>query len=188
MGGVAYGRGKQALIDAAITIVATQGLRGLTYRAVAAEAGVTQGLVRHHFGDWNSLLEAALEHAVSRSLEFSGLETSGPGLEGLSSAMIEFISGEEEIQAFQYELVLEARRRPELAPVLERVYESYRSAVQRELARNGIDDPGLTWAVFAAIDGLIFQLIAFRDTAATARAFDALRSLLMLYSAGRATS
>jgi DNA-binding transcriptional regulator YbjK len=33
-----YGEGRRALLDAAIRVVARQGLRGLTYRAVGKEA------------------------------------------------------------------------------------------------------------------------------------------------------
>ncbi|WP_416979825.1 TetR family transcriptional regulator [Streptomyces sp. T028] len=45
-----YGEGRDALLIAAVRVVARDGLRKLTYRAVAAEAGVTHGLVAHHFG------------------------------------------------------------------------------------------------------------------------------------------
>ena len=41
--------GRHALLRATIVIVGHGGLRALTYRAVAAEAGVSHGLVRHHF-------------------------------------------------------------------------------------------------------------------------------------------
>ena len=45
-----YGGGRDALIEAAILVVAREGLRGLTIRSVAAEAGVTRGLFCSHFG------------------------------------------------------------------------------------------------------------------------------------------
>ncbi|MCS5735688.1 TetR/AcrR family transcriptional regulator [Herbiconiux daphne] len=185
MGGVAYGKGRQALLEAAVTIVAQQGLRGLTYRTVATEAGVTYGLVKHHFGNWDTLLEEALEYSLQRSLAGTELESTTPGFDDFAKNLVDFVNGDEEIQAFQFELALEARRRPELAPVLERVYSEYRAAVSRELLRNGIDDPDLTWAIFAALDGMVLQQMVFGAEAATRRAIASLRALLRDYAGSR---
>lgn len=55
---VDYGTGREALLNAAVRVVARGGLRKLTYRAVAEEAGVTHGLVVHHFGSRDALIEA----------------------------------------------------------------------------------------------------------------------------------
>src|SRR5438132_3593131 len=63
-----YGEGRQALLDAAVQVVGRSGLRGLTYRAVAAEAGVTQGLVAHHFGSRDRLIHEALLAAGAQSI------------------------------------------------------------------------------------------------------------------------
>ncbi len=56
-----YGEGRSALLAAAVHVGATRGLRHLTYRSVAAEAGVAPGLVAHHFGTRDALIEEALE-------------------------------------------------------------------------------------------------------------------------------
>src|SRR5438552_12981604 len=76
-----YGAGREALLDAAIRVVARRGLRHLTYRAVAAEAGVTHGLVAHHFGSRDALLLAALRHSVQRSIEVTSLRPEGGSAE-----------------------------------------------------------------------------------------------------------
>jgi TetR/AcrR family transcriptional regulator, regulator of biofilm formation and stress response len=57
------GDGRVALLEAAIRVGAHQGLCGLTIRSAAAEAGVSHGLVRHHFGSRQQLVDEALEHA-----------------------------------------------------------------------------------------------------------------------------
>src|SRR5690349_24381102 len=71
---VHYGEGREALLKAAVRVVARGGLRRLTYRAVAEEAGVTHGLVVHHFGSRDALIEAPLEHTIRTSLSTSALE------------------------------------------------------------------------------------------------------------------
>ncbi len=50
---------------ATVKVVARDGLRGFTYRAVAREAGVTNALIAHHFGSARGLLRATLEMAKS---------------------------------------------------------------------------------------------------------------------------
>lgn len=187
MGGVAYGTGRQALLEAAIRIVATQGLRGLTYRAVAEEAGVTHGSVRYHFGDRATLIEEALAFAVERSIEGAELSSDQPGFEGFARGLVSLVAGNPDVQAFQYELALEARRRPELRPTMERFNDSYRAAAHRELARNGLDDPDLANLIFTTIDGLVFHQTVYGNPARTERAVKVLRMLLETYAAARET-
>ena len=69
-----YGEGRDALMAAAIDVVAEKGLRGVTYRAIAARAGVNHTLVTHHFGSIEGLLAATMELAIERSIRESGLE------------------------------------------------------------------------------------------------------------------
>jgi TetR/AcrR family transcriptional regulator, regulator of biofilm formation and stress response len=185
MAGVAYGTGRQALLEAAVRVVAAQGLRGLTYRSVAAEAGVTHGSVRYHFGDWSTLVEEALAYCVQRSVEGAQLSSPGEGFDAFAAGLVALVAADPDAQAFQYELTLEARRRPELRPVMERANEQYRAAVHRELVRNGLDDPDLTELVAVAIDGLVFHQTAFGNTSRTERATEALRRLLRAYVAAR---
>lgn len=69
-----YGEGREALLKAAVRVVARGGLRSLTYRAVAEEAGVAHSLVVHHFGSRAALIEEALAHTVQTSMSHSILE------------------------------------------------------------------------------------------------------------------
>jgi AcrR family transcriptional regulator len=181
--GVTYGTGRQALLEAAIRVVAAQGLRGLTYRSLAAEAGVSHASVRYHFGDWSTMLEEALTYCLESSASDDVLASTGPGFEGFAESLVAMVTQNPDLQAFQYELNLEARRRPELRGLMERVDESYRDLVRRELARHGLDDPDLAEAVYMTLDGLVLHQTIFPDPARTGRALDALRRLLGTYAA-----
>jgi hypothetical protein len=90
-------------------------------------------------------------------------------------------------QAFQYELILEARRRPELRPQVEQVYATYRRALRVELEAAGIEvDEALVHLVFAAVDWLVFQQVCLDDPAAARAGVGRLRALLQpLTRAGR---
>ncbi|HKU29829.1 MAG TPA: TetR family transcriptional regulator [Arthrobacter sp.] len=156
-----YGTGKEALLAATVHVVARKGLRGLTYRAVAEIAGVNNSLVAHHFGSRDALIEAALDWSVNRSIGLSGLENLPANEEEFCGRLMALIRENPDIQTFQYEMILEARRRPELAPAVRRLYKSYISAISAGLGHLGISgDTGVAQAAFAALDGLVLQLIA----------------------------
>jgi AcrR family transcriptional regulator len=56
---------RDALIDAAITRFAADGLRA-SFDAVAADVGVTKGALYHHFGSKEGLVEAVYKEAIRR--------------------------------------------------------------------------------------------------------------------------
>ena len=52
--------------DAAIKLFAERGIERATIRDIAQEAGVSSGLLRHHFGSKEGLRDACDEHAMGR--------------------------------------------------------------------------------------------------------------------------
>ncbi|MDX3004362.1 helix-turn-helix domain containing protein [Kribbella solani] len=69
--------------DAAIELFGGRGIEGASIRDIAAAAGVSSGLVRHHFGSKESLREACDQYAKERMLQI-GAELSTDGdLSGL---------------------------------------------------------------------------------------------------------
>jgi AcrR family transcriptional regulator len=166
-------------MQATVKVVARDGLRGFTYRAVAREAGVANTLIAHHFGSGENLLHATLQMAAEVSIARE-LETVTGDVESLGRDLAADVERDPDLQAFQFEMLLEARRRPELRPVLARVYDAYRDGVRRELERMGYEEPGdeLARAVFALMDGLVLQQVAFADPEQTQRTLERLRALL----------
>ncbi|MET9972653.1 TetR family transcriptional regulator, partial [Streptomyces sp. NPDC006356] len=158
-----YGEGREALLNAAVRVVARGGLRRLTYRAVAQEAGTTHGLVVHHFGSRDALIEEALAHAIRTSVSTSALEPGTGKVADFSVGVSGMVTAGPDIQAFQYELLLEARRRPELLPQIRALYDDYFDATERELSRMLPEGAGrpLTRLVFAALDGLVLHQLVF---------------------------
>ena len=181
-----YGTGREALLDAAVRVVARGGLRRLTYRAVAQEAGVTHGLVVHHFGSRDALIEEALAHAVRQSLSSSSLETGTGEIADFAGGLTAMVESRPDHQTFQYELLLEARRRPELLPHLRALYEEYFAATSRELSHLLPEEPGrgLSRLVFAALEGLVLHQLVFGETEATEEALATLRGLLRRLAEG----
>ncbi|WP_149826629.1 TetR/AcrR family transcriptional regulator [Streptomyces tailanensis] len=182
---VHYGEGREALLNAAVRVVARGGLRKLTYRAVAQEAGVTHGLVVHHFGSRDALIEETLAHTIRTSLNTSALEPGTGKVADFSSRLSEMVTADPDTQAFQYELLLESRRRPELLPQIRALYDEYFDATQRELSRMlpADADRALTRLVFAALDGLVLHQLVLGEPDVTDAALEELRALLRLLEA-----
>ncbi len=168
--------GRDALLRATILVVARGGLRSLTYRAVAAEAGVSHGLVRHYFGSRDRLVEEALSYAVEESLKRSNMRVDQPTIDQFARSLEELTHSEVDMQAFQYELLLESRRRPELREAVKKYYEAYEAAISDQLSRIGVTDQQLAQVVWFALDAIVFkQLVHPGDVSA---ALNRLRSLI----------
>lgn len=160
-----YGDGRDALLTAVISVVAEKGLRGVTYRSVGARAGVNHALVTHHFGSLDGLLAATMEWAVQRSIEETGLDGIADFDEGFADALIGSVAAEPELQLFQFEMILESRRNPEIRAMVDRLYQNYVGTVEQALAKQGIDTGNeVSLAVFAALDGLMLQFLTISDT------------------------
>ena len=181
--------GRRALLQSTITVVARSGLRALTYRAVANEAGVSHGLVRHHFGSRDQLIASALEFAVAESLrETSMTDAAGPAAPAdparFAAGIESLVDRTTDMQAFQYELLLEARRRPELREHVERYYETYRSATGEQLRALGIDDEEFIEVIWFALDGLVFKHLVLGSAAESERVLERIRRLVASAAAG----
>ena len=69
--------------DAAIRLFGERGIDGTSIRDIAAAAGVSSGLVRHHFGSKESLREACDKYAKDRMLQIGTELTQEHDLSGL---------------------------------------------------------------------------------------------------------
>jgi AcrR family transcriptional regulator len=159
-----YGDGRDALLAAVLDVVAEKGLRGATYRSVAARAGVNHALVTHHFGSMEGLLAATMEWSVQRSIDETGLSGIADFDGNFADTLIATVSAEPELQLFQFEMILESRRNPQIRAMVERLYANYVGTVEEALTRRGLDTRNeASLAIFAALDGLMLQFLTISD-------------------------
>lgn len=172
--------GRLALLDAAVRVVARDGLDGVSYRSVAEEAGTTAGLVFYHFGSRETLiLEAATRagrRAVAHALPVGDGEDLDSFLDDLSSSAERDLAD----HVFQYEMAFNSRRRPAVAERMAELYAFYGEETERTLAAIAPVEvsPALARLVFAAIDGLVLQQVVFDDPGRTDGGVRALRRAL----------
>lgn len=162
---------RAALVDAAIEVLAREGARGLTFRAVDVEAGVPAGTASNYFATRDDLLTQAgarvyerlqpADDVVDRQL------TGGKDRETYTGLMRELVG---RIAAFRagylalLELRLEATRRPELRAVLTK---RVRADVDANVAyHEGSGLPGDAVAVkllYLALNWLIVEQLTLPD-------------------------
>ena len=173
------GEGRDALCEALARIVARDGLDGVTFRSVAAEAGVTHGLASYHFGNRETMIVEALTWAVRESIQRGRLGQDTATLDEFAADVPALMAEQPQEAVFQFQLALEAQRRPELLAQVQATYDEYVSEVRATLTRLGLaDDEPLARLAFAAIDGLSMQQLIYHEPSRTEEALERLREIL----------
>ncbi|MGW8970111.1 TetR/AcrR family transcriptional regulator [Streptomyces platensis] len=167
----------ELIADAALTLLAERGMRGLTHRAVDEQAGLPQGSTSNVARTRAALLEAAVRRlaereaavltarerpAAARAGAGAGAEDAGAAVaEALSLALHRYLSRHRELLLARYELALEATRRPELRAVYDRAGRAFREPMAAMLAAAGSADPERhAMSMVAWCDGILFSCIA----------------------------
>ena len=170
-------------------IVARDGIERVTFRSVAAEAGVTHGLASYHFGSREEMIHEALRWAEDRAIEQSRIGGAAESLASFAADVPRMVAEHPEEHIFQFDVALLALRRPALLPGVRESYDDYVAVVRDSLARLGLgDDEGLARAVFAAIDGLSLQQLLYGDAALARDGIAALQRMLELVAERHAPS
>jgi DNA-binding transcriptional regulator YbjK len=157
---------RSLLADAGLRVLAAGGARGLTHRAVDAEAGVPTGTASNYFPSRGVLLAALAERIFERMAPdpavLADLGAREPSLALVTDYLryiVERATREPDLTRALFELRLEASRRPEL-----------RAALGEVLRRGYADDvafhaaAGLPGGAFEvallhyAVDGLLLDL------------------------------
>jgi DNA-binding transcriptional regulator YbjK len=158
-------RRHDAILEAALRVIAERGVSAVTHRAVAAEAAVPLSSTTYYFESLDELLEEALLLFVNREAERIGLLAER--LEGLDLSPLEtarLFRAELETNVAQFELYLEASRRPRLREVARRCLELYTAVAESALRASGAPDPASYGRAFVALfDGYSLHRIAGGD-------------------------
>ncbi|WP_063797771.1 TetR/AcrR family transcriptional regulator [Saccharothrix sp. NRRL B-16348] len=152
-----------ALADAAIHVVATKGMRGLTHRAVDAEAGVPPGSTSAYFRTRKALVEGVVQRLAD--LDNAEVVDAGRNLpldldllaEGAANVFDRWMSTARERTLARYACLLEATHHPELRGILAHG-ERPRAQMRELLAELGAEDPETqSRDLVAFLDGLVFD-------------------------------
>ncbi|MGA6162336.1 TetR/AcrR family transcriptional regulator [Amycolatopsis magusensis] len=110
---------RDEVVEAAITVLGTQGARGLTHRAVDAEAGLPAGTTSNHFRTRGALLTGVLAGLAERDFSVAG-EFADDGLAEGAARFARRMAGPDRVATLaRYALFLEAAWDPQLRLQLE---------------------------------------------------------------------
>jgi len=184
---------KDAILDAAIALIGERGLGAVTHRAVAAKAGLPGSTTSYFFASIDELILEAMRRVADTAIEqlnavteqaVAGHTDPRQAIEQLVAVLLE------EPEAWtiaQFETYLEAARRPELRPEIERVLDAFEELVRVTLRSLGADPtPAATRAFVALADGFaLHRLAARRDEQHTHAFLDAFTTLFEAYGSRR---
>ncbi|MEU4834663.1 TetR family transcriptional regulator [Streptosporangium sp. NPDC023615] len=156
---------RQALIDAAIEVLAREGARGLTFRAVDAEAAVPPGTASNYFANRDDLFTQAGGRIYERLLpDDATITRSREGVQDearYAELMHEVLA---RISAFGsgylalLELRLESTRRPELRAVLtRRIREDIDANIAHHAASGLPGDSTSVLLLYLALNWLVLE-------------------------------
>jgi AcrR family transcriptional regulator len=121
-------QGRERLLDAAVRLIAREGIDNVRIARIAAEAGVSAGLVHYHFDSRDALLEEAIEHSYERAGDMrlaalgEGRATASQRLEAMIEQCLPSTPPLREDWVLWVELWLRGARDPALRPVAARLY------------------------------------------------------------------
>ncbi|MEV0777302.1 TetR family transcriptional regulator [Streptomyces sp. NPDC050428] len=156
---------RSALVDAAIEVLARDGARGLTFRAVDVEADVPKGTASNYFTSRDELLNQVGHRIYERLIPDEATVADmvgGPNTRERTAELVRQVV--ERVAAFRtgflalLELRLEATRRPELRAVLTaRVSEDVEQNVTHHLASGLPGDADAIKMIYLAANWLVVE-------------------------------
>lgn len=176
---------RRELVDAAITVMAREGIAKATTRAIVTEADMHLGLFHYCFKSKEEMLLQVIETLNERHLRavVENVKPHDDVTEMVRAAVREYWARVEQYPAehqLTYELTQYALRTPALAGLARRQYELYLQYSQAFLQAVA-DASGVRWTapigvlarkVQSAIDGVTLAWIVDRDTESTLAVLD----------------
>ncbi|SFO95905.1 hypothetical protein SAMN05421810_101523 [Amycolatopsis arida] len=162
---------KERAADAAIEVIAADGLRGLTHRAVDARAGLPPGSTSSCFRTRLALLAGVLDRlveldeAVVAAVPDAGWSTDTPDqraaiVDMLTDLLVHWLGPARSRTLARMELYLDATRRAELLPELEAANRRFIDRAAEGIRRTGVTNSDqMARLLIAHMDGLLYDAL-----------------------------
>ena len=154
---------RRRLLDAGIDVLAQQGARGLTFRAVDEAAAVPQGTTSNYFANRDELLRELGRHVFDRLTPDPVAESEAPTRAREVQLMNELLGrarADRDGFLALYELRLEAARRPDLADAISDRYAANLEAISAGHVEGGFPgDRRTALLLYLGMSGLILEYL-----------------------------
>lgn len=183
------------LLDAALRLVAREGLRSLTHRAVEAEAGVPHGSTTYYFGSRYELLAALINRMheldkekvepIAHKLTLMLADRSrAPRLDAIIEEIVAWVESDIPLQMARYEMQVAGARDPELKTLMTGCASVFWRMSEPIAVAAGSKDPARDARLInSVLDGLILDYLT-HDGADSAMISDGMMRLLGSFERG----
>jgi AcrR family transcriptional regulator len=167
------------ILEAARTVLGNKGYAATTISEVAAEAGVSRGLLHYYFESKEDLLARVVRLNLERSLElvdqlFADCRSADELAAGLAGVLRLSIEHDPAFFALFFECWIVGRQSPAVAAEVHELFAEFRRAIQsrlEEAVERGSIAPklpldGLAVLLSGLLDGLALQLVSDPELAA----------------------
>lgn len=188
------------ILEAAIRVLARDGLAQASTRRLAAEAGINQATLLYHVGSKDELLLAVLREMMRQTREIAvaaATERPLPLREAIANSVRAFwrhVETTPEHQVMQYELTLYALRNPDAAWLAREQYRGYcevvegvlRAACEQQETPCAVGYDALARFIVGGLDGLILQFVSDQNIPRAWRDLDLLIAAVIALAEGTA--
>jgi len=152
------------ILDAALRVLADQGMRGLTHRAVDAAARIASGSTSYYFRSRSALVTGCVDRLLEmdEAVEIPEVTAAPPAglVDALVAVAVAMATAGRHRTLARYELSLAAVREPNLRAAMISGGDTIRRLGAQALAAAGVGDPAAAAAELAALlDGLVFTAL-----------------------------
>ncbi|WP_051467529.1 TetR/AcrR family transcriptional regulator [Actinomadura oligospora] len=159
------------LLDTAIAVIASHGLRGLTHRAVQEAAGLPHGSVTYYFKTRDMLILAVVDRMIEIDKERSGpaahellraiaTRSDAPDYDRIAELLRGWWSESRELLLARFELELAGAREPLIRDAMARCRAEFRQLAELIALAAGSEDARFDAEVVTKlIDGLMFDFV-----------------------------
>jgi AcrR family transcriptional regulator len=150
---------REKILRAALAVFARHGFEQASVRMIAAEAGVSPGLMYNYFGGKDELLRAIHERGMRDVQESFALGDAAGGprerLERLIRSSFEIVRGNVEFWRLSYSLRTQPAASGAISGYVQEGSETIRRRLERYLGEAGVENPDVEARIlFALIDGV----------------------------------
>ena len=164
---------REALVAAAVRTIRAHGMLESSTRTVAAEAGVSTGLMHHYFDSYDDLMAAAFERVAAEDLQRARevVLAHPTSAERLDAIVTEFQPARD---AWQFQWWMDAwsssARHPAVRDIAAKLNSGWQGLLE-QILRDGnesgefvcADPRASAWRLLALLDGLTIQVVAQTD-------------------------
>lgn len=158
---------RDALLRAAVELIAEGGVKAVTHRAVSARAGVPPATAGNYFKTSQDLVEQALrfhvaERAAALTAVLRGAVDGAASVREIGTRIARaLVAGESGVTAAQYEVYLEASRNPALSAAVAESMRTFEQVAAPVLSELGVRRPERAAQAFVAVaDGFAVHRLA----------------------------